>query len=370
MKKDNTTEAFFALVKAGLWEQDVQLALLGQIDFNKVYRLAEEQSVIGLVAAGLEHVVDIKVPQETALQFVSQTLQLEQRNSAMNFFIGQLIEKTRTTDIYTILVKGQGIAQCYERPLWRACGDIDLLLSADNYDKAKSLLSPLGKITEPEEKKKRHFAMQIGCWPIELHGTLHSGLSHSVDKVLDEVQGDVFFGGNVRSWMNDRTHVFLPGVNCDVVYVFSHIIQHFYKGGVGLRQICDWSRLLWTYNNSIDKNLLEQRLRRMRLMSEWKVFGCFAVDYLGLPIETMPFYEKSFKGKSNRLVRFLIEVGNFGHNRDLDYYRTKTYFVRKCASAWRRLKDLCRHSVIFPLDSTRFFFGIMYNGVVSAIRGE
>lgn len=85
-----------------------------------MYRLAEEQSVVGLVSAGIEHIVDVRVPQEVALTFAGSALQLEQRNKAMNQFIGVLIEKLRAADIYTLLVKGQGVAQCYERPLWRA----------------------------------------------------------------------------------------------------------------------------------------------------------------------------------------------------------------------------------------------------------
>ena len=31
----------------------------------------------------------------------------------------QIVDKMREKDIYTLLVKGQGIAQCFERPLWR-----------------------------------------------------------------------------------------------------------------------------------------------------------------------------------------------------------------------------------------------------------
>ena len=129
----NNQEAFFALVRAGLWEKDVQLAGFELFDFKEIYKLAQEQAVVGLIAAGLEHAVDTKIPQEFALTFASDTLQLEQRNTAMNYFIGVIVEKLRKAGIYTLLVKGQGIAQCYERPLWRACGDVDFLLSKDNY---------------------------------------------------------------------------------------------------------------------------------------------------------------------------------------------------------------------------------------------
>lgn len=90
---DNNTQAFLALVRAGLWETDVQLSQFNSIDFLQVLKLADEQSVVGLVAAGLEHVTDVRISKESVLQFVGQALQLEQRNSSMNKFIGELVEK-------------------------------------------------------------------------------------------------------------------------------------------------------------------------------------------------------------------------------------------------------------------------------------
>lgn len=59
--RDNTIEAFFALVRAGLWEKDVKLAQYGEIDYEDVLRISEDQSVVGLVTAGLDHVSDVSV---------------------------------------------------------------------------------------------------------------------------------------------------------------------------------------------------------------------------------------------------------------------------------------------------------------------
>lgn len=55
---------------------------------------------------------------------------IEQRNVAQNQFIGALIQKLNATGIKALLVKGQGIAQCYEKPLWRKSGDVDLFYDA------------------------------------------------------------------------------------------------------------------------------------------------------------------------------------------------------------------------------------------------
>lgn len=371
MKLNNNHMSFLELLRAGLWEKEACLDGSGEIDFDEIYKYTEEQSVQGLILIGLEH-TNVKPQQDLLLQWIGTVQLLEQQNKAMNSFVAQLIEDLRSAGVYALLIKGQGIALCYHNPLWRACGDVDLFLSDENYKKAKMFLLPLGEITEPEEAKKKHCAMRIGQWAVELHGTLHSGLASRVDGVLDKVFDDVIYSGHVRSWMNGRTQVFMPGVNCDVVYIFTHILQHFFKGGIGLRQICDWCRFLWTYRDEINKNTLESRLRKAGLMSEWRTFAALAVDFLGMPIIAMPLYDSDEKWsrKAKKIMEFVMEVGNFGRNRDMSYYDKQSYIVRKCISAWRRVKDLCRHARIFPLDSIRFSFGIMYNGILSTLRGE
>ena len=198
--KTNIQEAFLALVRAGLWETDIQLSQFESIDYSQVLTLAEEQSVVGLVAAGLEHVVDLKPSKEVLLQFIGQTLQLEQRNSAMNSFIEELVNGMRNADIYAMLVKGQGVAQCYERPLWRSSGDIDFLLSQDNYNKAVNLFKNIYPNNKNGGDYSKETAFYTDQWMIEVHGSLRTCLSTKVDKEIDKVQKDLFYGGNVRSW--------------------------------------------------------------------------------------------------------------------------------------------------------------------------
>ena len=383
--KLNTQQVFFELLKAGLWVGDYDRSnantndnvnLFEGVDWGKVYRLAEEQSVVGLVAAGIESLnanpnLNFRVPQEWALQFVGQTLQLEQRNKAMNAFVAVLIEKLRKSCIYAILVKGQGIAQCYERPMWRASGDVDLLLSSDNYEKAKALLVPLASNVETEYSHFKHQGMTIDGWVVELHGTLHSRLSRRVDNMVDEVQEEVFYEGKVRSWMNGQTQVFLPAPDCDVIFMFTHILHHYFFEGIGLRQFCDLCRFLWTYHDAIEQRTLELRLRKAGIMSEWKVFAAFAVDWLGMPVYAMPLYDNSskFKAKGSKMMTFVMKVGNFGH-KQRRVFTGMPYVKRKFISFWGRLSDMFRHITVFPLDSIRFFGGVLRSGLHAAMRGE
>ena len=369
---DSIRHLFLTLVQVGLWEKEVQLSAFEEGDLAEVYKLASEQSVVGLVAAGLEHVSDRRFDKSELLPFMSDVLRLEARNEAMNSFVEELFSILNGAGVYTVLVKGQGIARCYERSLWRASGDVDLLFDELGYSKAKTALIPIIDKEEGENDPTLHFGATIRSWPVELHGTLRAGLWKKLDRVIDAVQADIFDNRKVRIWHNGSADIPLPAVDNDVFLVFSHILQHFFKEGIGLRQICDWCRLLWTNKETIDVKLLEARLKEAGVVSEWKAFAAMAVEYLGMPKEAMPLYSDSgkWKRKAAHVMDFVFETGNFGHNRDYSYRQKYSFVVFKAISLWRHIVDTFKYSLIFPLDSVKVLVWRIGEGIVEAGRGK
>ena len=137
---------FLALVRAGLWEEEVRLLSFEKVEWARLYGLAQEQ----------------------------------------------------------------GVAQCYERPLWRASGDVDLLLDAAGYRRAVDFLSGWAQEVERDDCYKKHWCCKIDGWGVECHGTLMSGLWRSLDKGIDAVVADIFVNGSVRVWRIGSTDVYLP----------------------------------------------------------------------------------------------------------------------------------------------------------------
>ncbi len=372
MNMTKVQQAFFALVRAGLWGEDVKLSHLGVVDFSEVQRLADEQALVGLVAAGLEHVSDIKVPKDDVLQFVGQALLLEQQNKAMNYFIGVLEDNMKKEGIHALLVKGQAVAQCYEKPAWRVSGDVDLLLDQENYERAKEYLTSIADDIHEENPFDKHFSVDIEGWCVELHGTMRSMLTKRADDYLEAFQVELFKEGRSRVWNNDGIQVLLPNPDDDIIFVFTHILKHFFNYGIGLRQFCDLCRLTYTYHEELDLHLLESRLRSMGLMTEWKVFGALAVNWLGMPEDAMPFYTPgaSWKRKANRVVSFVLDTGKCGQNRDNEYYQNSSALLRGIRSFWRHTCDSVRQAFIFPLDSVKIWFRVLYIGISDAIKGK
>lgn len=361
---DNTDlkEAFLALLRVGLWgkanENDNQNEnLFDGLDWGEVQKLAEEQAVVGLVTAGVEKLtagtfftesnsnqrcsVPFQgIPLTEKLTLLGKCQLIEQRNVAQNHFIGALIQKLNAAGIKAVLVKGQGIAQCYEKPLWRKSGDVDLFFDADSYRKAVDLLKPLASDSKHEGRYSKHLGLTIDSWYIELQGTQCVGLSSRLERVIDTVQRDTFENNRARLWHNGDVDILLPAPDSDVFFVFTHFLKHFFKEyGFCLRQLCDWCRLLWPYREVIDAALLEQRLRKAGLMSEWKAFAALAVEHLGMPIEAMPLYDsgKKWSKKAEKILAFAFDNSKHG-----------------------KLRNTLSVAKIFPCDTLRFLPGIIW----------
>lgn len=361
---------FFSFLQAGLWEKKIQILQPEGINYDEVIRISEEQAVVGLVAAGVENIPDITIPKEHSLSLISKALFIERQNLLMNGFVAKEYDRLKKEGITSVLIKGQGIAQCYKRPLWRLAGDVDLLLDDANYELAKISVADVASTVMEEDPNMKHWDAIVGDFEIELHGSLRSLLLPQMDMVVDSVQKRMFLEKQFRFWNNNHVKISLPSADNDVIFIFSHIIKHFFHEGVGLRQVCDLCRLLWTYRETINRKLLEERLKAMGVMSEWKAFASVAVNYLGMPIEGMPLYstKRVWARKARKIVEFVLKSGNFGHNRDYSYYKEKPLIIIKVISLWRHLKDFGKYLVIFPIDAVIVTWRRLRVGFSTAIK--
>lgn len=337
---------FLDLIRTGLWEKMethdswYMSRTDSSIDWLKIYKMAEEQGVLGLLVAGLEYISMIKPPQEDLLTIIGRALQFEQRNKSMNNFISTVVGEMRAKGINALLVKGQGLAQCYERPLWRACGDIDFFFSDSDYIKAIKFFIKKGASEFQNARYTKSYGVMVEPWMVELHGTLRSGLSSRVDREIDAVQNEVFYNGDVRTWHNGEVDVLIPGINSDLFLLFTHFIRHFYQNEFVLRQLCDWCRFLWTYKEKIDVDLLKKRLNKTHLVPEWKAFASIAVEWLGMPVDAMPLYDNSecWKKKAEEIISYSMSG-------------------RKPS----KLRDIATVAAIFPANIFRFLPSLLLN---------
>ncbi len=405
MKKnnDNTVRLFFKLLRFGLWgsSEDVSeaerksesivpeggeikaLNLTEDLDWKQLYRLACEQTVAGYVAVGLEqYVAEMKqnqsdrnasrptVPENVIQAFKKIKFSIGLSNYRMNDFLANLIKELEEVGIEPLLLKGQGVAQNYLSPEVRQAGDIDLLLHREDYEKAKMLLIPKADNLEIEASSSKHLGMHFGNIEVELHGTVHGNFGSKFNTYLDKKQDELFIKKNFRHWCYNGVEISMPSADFDALFIFIHFLKHFYFGGLGLRQICDWTMFLHKNLQHIDRAELENDIKKLGVLREWQTFGCFAVKYLGLPEEEMPMYNSKYTKNSDRIRDFLIASGNFGNSRGYRDYSKDCYIVRKVKSLFIKGGYIINFLPVFHGNAIRFFFTFLSTGFSSAAKGE
>ena len=87
-------QAFFSLVRAGLWGTPAEAALfrgLAPAQWQELHRLAHTQSLLAVVFDGLNTLpADLRPPRPLYLHWAAQTLQIEQANDRLDRMIVRL----------------------------------------------------------------------------------------------------------------------------------------------------------------------------------------------------------------------------------------------------------------------------------------
>lgn len=368
---ETTDRQFFALLRSGLWNEVPERAPFdGGVDWEALYRLAFEQTVGPLVTDGVNRLPKECLPAEPERldPFLGDMMATAQRNRVLDSFIPKLFHALR--DIPVVLVKGQSLAQDYPDPERRQPGDIDLLLLPSSYAAAKDILLPKATHVSKEDPETLHQGMHFYSVEVELHGSISTLMSRKLDRQLAALLKEQFDGRTLPTVTIGGAEIPVPEANFNALYIFVHFLQHYWSGGVGLRQFVDWTTFVSVHKRDIHPVILEQKLEELGLLNLWKVFTGFAQEYLGCPAEKLPLAAKPKPRKNARIWRYVRRCGNFGKNQDRKR-KDESYLARKIHSLWRLvIADRLRHFPVFPKESIRFFLGAFGYGLQRLAKGE
>lgn len=366
-----TDSQFFALLRSGLWNEVPERApFVGGTDWEALHHLAFRQTVVPLVTDGLNRLPKELLPAEPERldPFLGDLMATSNRNRVLDAFIPKLFDAL--AGIPVVLVKGQALAQDYPDPERRQPGDIDLLLLPSSYEAAKDILLPKATKVLEEERVVWHQGMRFRSIEVEVHGCISTLMSRKLDRKLAALLEEQFDGRPFPAVSIGGAEIPVPDADFNAVYIFVHFLQHYWSGGVGLRQLVDWMTFVTVHKRDIHPVVLEVRLKDLGLLRLWKVFTGFAQEYLGCPVEKLPLAAAPDPRKNARIWRYIRRCGNFGKNVDRSRGE-ESYLVRKVHSLWRLVvADRLRHFRVFPQESVRFFLGAFGYGLQRLAKGE
>ncbi len=320
---DEPTKHFFALLRSGLYGVPVPEGELPErIDWKAVMTLAGKHTVSGIIIDSVQYLPERLRPTETiAAKMNTLALRVLQANLILDKAAARVAEFYSGRGIEGVLLKGQGVARYYRSPQMRQGGDVDFYVGTRMYARAIELARE-HLITDPATclENDEEFQFDLGHVTVDLHRLATQVYSPFRRKAFQTwIVGELEHSPQRRTLATGNSNITLPSYDFDAIFVFYHAWRHYVMEGIGLRQLCDWAMIFHSHYDDLDLEVLTRNIRRFGLEKPWKLFGCIAVDYLGLERERMPLYDAAWRARADRILVRIMEQGNFGrHSSDYD----------------------------------------------------
>jgi hypothetical protein len=374
MNKENIAkDLFYGLLRMALWADNEEVVrreiaalechAYTQSDWEWVCNFAAEQTVLGLLDSVIERLPEaLWPPKGLRLRMVMHANKVKQMHAVLNRSLCGMVQELNGAGIYSVLLKGQGIAQDYALPEARQCGDLDIWVGNEVYLSVCDTIQKAGiEADYAKGRATKHISFTYKHSTVEIHRFAASLFRPSkkqtfhawTDACLKSTQRCMWVCPDrrvSRTPCEGAVQVMLPPATFNALFIFLHLYSHFIHGGIGLRQLCDWCRCLYVHRDEIDLVELEARLREFKLYRPWQMFGALCVECLGLPQECMPCYTERYRKEVGRLWTFVERDGNFGHTAMRGKVRPDSLIAGKWFALRHQMARFARVFSLFPMD--------------------
>lgn len=351
-------QQFLELLRSGLWGTPADTSLFqGEVNWKAIMRIAKEQTVQVIVTDGIEALPSELWPsKEIMFKLMAIRIKTKHLHLQLNATLVKITQALQAAGIPSVLLKGQGVAHNYRLPDSRMCGDIDLYVGLENFEKASDVICTLNPTQTKEEIEHdalhRHF--DIDDVNLELHQKASSSANKRQDRLFDAWTksnlDDHFNDGSLPTIDFDGTPVNTPSANYNAVFILHHAVRHMITEGIGLRQICDWTMFLYKHHADINEEELRATLRKFHMEAIWREFGILAINMLGLPPSCLPLVPRNLSSKkTDKLLEQIFAYGNFGqYDKNGRISNESNILKRKWRSLWVQTRHFWKNARLFP----------------------
>ena len=282
--------ALFALLRSGLEERpltDAELpavAALNADDWVQLARLAEEQSVRGLVYRALTHLPEsVQVPGDIVFGLMARAEEIRLRNRKKEAVAARLMARFQAAGLTPQILKGSSVAAFYPIPALRESGDIDFYFPEGQLMRARACLQT------PESASDGSLHTRVDGVEIDLHDR-YFDLPDAAEKLP------------------------APGTpEATLLMLSAHILKHAAGPGVGLRPLCDMAMACRSLAGRYDPADLWELFRRTGILRWNLLLFSFLTEYLGLDEATVSAAGYWKRVNTSPLLRIILQGGHFGH---------------------------------------------------------
>ena len=321
---------FYELLQVALGNRDRLSRVPSEKEWTGLYDESVRQAVTGIVLHGIDKLpAEQRPPQAFLFQWIGAGQMIEQQNRLLNQRCVELLERLEDADLRGSILKGQGIAQLYDKELvsLRQSGDIDVYVG---WGIRKALAFADSQGQDKVEWDYKHLHLKL--WDdteVEMHYRVEVLLNLWKNRKLQK-----WFRSNESLLFSDKNGLTTPTVEFNVFYILLHIYRHFLYEGVGFRQNIDYYFVLKAaYGAQLDVSYSLEAVSEFGMERFAKGLMWVMQETLGMPKEWMLWEPDKKEGEY--ILSQVMKGGNFGH------YDQR---LKHGGGKWNTVKQVCRHN--------------------------
>lgn len=371
-----TKGLFLQLLQVALGTRDSLDRALTAEEWEAMYEMAKVQAVVGLMNTAFARLPKDQWPPRMMLfKWAPQAKHVEDAHTLHVEVLCEVHQALVKNGIEHVFMKGLTCGARYPKPESRTCGDIDFLVSSADFARTLDVMDELGKV-DRDLVHEHHGMAHYKNVTIEPHYKLHNYQSLKNDEAMQLMVDEVFpadiktinVGDSKLAVQCDNVPV-LP-MEFEGMFLVSHMVNHVYEEGLGLRQVIDFMQwaVVCASSDAFDKNKHLAYLKRMRMERSHRIFTRICEKYLGLSAAIFGYsYSEKETAFADKMMEDIMRVGNFGRG---EYVFHRDGWIGDFQNYWWvssraiRLAYLCpSEAYMWPVSKfTRYFDKKMHPG--------
>lgn len=206
-----------------------------------------------------------------------------------------------------VILKGVSSGSYYPDYLLRAYGDVDFLVSEEDYERAAKLLESRGFSYSSEHDK--HKVYKKGRVTYELHRRIVGVPEGRMRPLVEGCLSDII--ASAVPFKHGGSFCMIPTDRHNAVILLIHTAEHMGSSGLGVRHLMDWAAFAGSMTDEFFENEMQDALRRMGIWRYCSVLTSLCTKYLGL--RQCGWAEDIDENYLNELIEDVFESGEFGH---------------------------------------------------------
>ncbi len=340
MKTVSSTDVYYDFLRFSIGSQKDYTFPIDQSGWEGLFDFAIKQSIVGVLFNGISQLNarELGIPVNKLYNWIGLYEQIKNQNIIINEKAVEVSNYWLSAGFRYCVLKGQGNALMYPDVYSRSSGDIDIWVEGNRKDiynfVRKSYPNARSGYTHIDFPMYANVAVEVHYVPSSLY-------SHKYNNRLQDFynkQADNQYNNYVEL-PGEVGKICVPTPIFNIVHQMSHIMNHFFIEGIGLRQFVDYFFLLKT---------IKQRETLIEAESLFKRFGLykFARGVMWVLSEVLGLEDSCLITQPDPKTGLLIlkeieEGGNFG------FYDNR-YTLRRYGALGRGVADIYRLLKLTP----------------------